>query len=197
MIGFSFFHLSIGMAILAAILIFLARQRRSFWYLLFFSIFWIYLLFVVSVIVFPIVPLSKEYWATFKPSVNLVPFYFGTCELPRLCLINVVGNILLTMPFGFGISFIAPLKPRDFLWLAISVGLACEGTQLAVSLAYRSVFRAVDINDVILNAIGVWVGYALFRVFGWLYLHTASRFATMNRHLFAYLYDVVRQSTAH
>ena len=30
--------------------------------------------------------------------------------------------------------------------------------------------HAVDINDVILNAIGALAGYGLFRGFGWLYL---------------------------
>ena len=194
MIRFSYLHLLIGLAVLAVLLIRFAHQGRGFWYLFSFSVFWVYLLFLVSVIVFPIVPLPDEIRGTFKPRLNLVPFYFGTCYLLRLCLLNIVGNILLTIPFGFGISFITPLKPRDFLWLGIATGLVLEGTQLVVSLAYRSAFRVVDINDVILNTIGVLVGYALFRILGQLYLSLTRRFSITSQPLFAYIYSVVRRS---
>ncbi len=195
MITFTYSHLLVGIAILAIILIFLGRQKRSFWYLLVFSAFWIYLLFVVSVIAFPIAPLPEEYWGSFKPSINLVPFYFGTCDMPGICLENIAGNVLLTVPFGFGISFLVCLKPRDFFWLAILVGLVFEVTQLILSLVFRSAFRAVDINDIILNATGVWFGYFFFRIFGSLYLYITQRFKVRHRFVFAYIYDVVRQST--
>ena len=101
------------------------------------------------------------------------------------------------MPFGFGISFLARLKPKDFLWLAILVGLVFEGTQLVISFIFRSGFRAVDINDVILNAAGVWLGYGLFRIFGYLYLYITKKFEVQHKFVFTYIYDVIHQSTEH
>ena len=107
---------------------------------------------------------------TFKPSINLIPFYFGSCgELPGACLMNIIGNILLTVPFGFGVSFVMRLKAKDILWLAIGVGLAFETIQLIVSVIFRSSFRSVDINDVILNAAGVLLGFVIFGIFVRLY----------------------------
>jgi glycopeptide antibiotics resistance protein len=114
--------------------------------------------------------------------------------MPRLCLRGIIENILLTIPFGFGISFILRLKSKDFLWLALLVGIVFETIQLIISLVFRSPFRAVDINDVILNAIGVWLGYGFFRIFGWLYLYITQKFEINNKNEFGYIYDVVRQS---
>ena len=127
--------------------------------------------------------------------VNLVPFYFGGCYYLPLCLRNIYLNILLTIPFGFGISFVAKVKHKDVIWVVVAVGLVFEFSQLIVSLVFRSPFRVVDINDVILNAVGVWLVYALFRIFGFLYLFVTKRFEMRHRFLFAYVYDVVRQSS--
>lgn len=194
MIEFTYSHLLLGIATLAVILIYLVKQNRSFWYLLFFSVFWIYLLYVASVIVFPIAPLSEEYYEIFKPRVNLIPLHFGTCDMPWLCSRDIVGNVLLTMPFGFGVSFIALLRSKDFVWLPLLVGVTLETAQLIISYLFRSPFRAVDINDVLLNAIGVWLGYSVFRVFGWLYVYITQKFKINNKYMFAYIYDIVRQS---
>jgi glycopeptide antibiotics resistance protein len=194
MIRFSYAHLVIGIVLLAVILLFMRVRKHDFWYLLFFSIFWLYLLFVVSVIVFPIVPLHGNDLEVFKPSINLVPFYFGGCYMPETCIRNVLGNILLTIPLGFGISFVARIKPRNILWLGILTGFIFEMTQLALSLMFHSAFRASDINDVILNAIGIWLGYGFFKIFGYLYLSITKRFEINHKYLLAYIYDVVRQS---
>ena len=52
----------------------------------------------------------------------------------------------------------------------VAVGLGLELSQLAASLAFQSSFHVADINDSILNAIGVLLGYAVFRILAWLYL---------------------------
>ena len=68
MIYFNYIHLLLGIAVLAATLIFLAKQKRSPWYLFFFSVFGIYLLFIVRMIVFPII--LGDYTEPFKPGIN-------------------------------------------------------------------------------------------------------------------------------
>lgn len=195
MIEFTYVHLFVGVAILVFILIFLWKQKRDLWYVFFFAAFGIYLLFVLSGVIFPLAPLPAEYAETFSPRLNWIPFYFGRCDMPELCLGGVIDNILLMIPFGFGISFIARLQAKDFLWLAPLVGIVFELIQLILSFAFRSALRATDINDVIFNAIGIWLGYGVFRIFGWLYLTGTQRFKINNKHLFAYIYNVVHQFT--
>jgi glycopeptide antibiotics resistance protein len=160
---FSRTDLLIGLVLLAVLLSLLWWRKHSFAYLLAFSLFWFYLLFVVSEIIFPLTP------DTGSPGFNLIPFNLGCSLGELLCLRNFVANILLTMPFGFGINFLVSLKPKNYFWLAPAVGLGLELSQLAASLAFKSSFHVADINDSILNAIGVLLGYAVFRMLGWLY----------------------------
>ena len=71
-------------------------------------------------------------------------------------------NFLLTIPFGIGLGYLK--KPRFLkmcLW-ALLVGLSLDGIQLVVKLATGTFYHAVDINDVILNSLGVLFGYFLY-----------------------------------
>lgn len=144
---------------------------------------------VVSVVVFPFVVLEGH--EAFKPSINLIPFYFGRCEMISLCMRDIFDNILLTIPFGFGISFVLWFKPKNIIWLAVAVGFVLEITQLVISFVFRSAFRSVDINDAMLNATGVLIGYCLFRSFGWVYLWITQRFGIKPKYIFASVYNIV------
>jgi glycopeptide antibiotics resistance protein len=198
LIEFDWYDLLIGIGILILFLPVLWWRRRNLSYLLFFSIFWIYLLAVVQAIFFPFTINTNDTGVIFSPSINLIPFYFGSCftYMPELCIRGIIENIILTIPFGFGINFLVRVKPRNFFWLAISVGLGFEFSQLVISLAFRSGFRAIDINDVILNATGVLLGYAFFRAFAWVYLKATEYFGIKHKWLFADIYDVVFQTQA-
>jgi glycopeptide antibiotics resistance protein len=184
-----------GIVALVAVLIFLRQKGKSISYLFFFSLFWLYLMQVVSVAVFPF-PIDIPY-EKFKPSINLVPFDFGHCD-PRgieQCFRQIYENVLLTIPFGFGINFIARIKPRHVFVLAAGVGAVLEFIQLAVSLIFHTSFRVIDINDVILNALGALIGYGVFRIFGWAYWHLLQRLQLQPRHIFAHIQEVTRPQT--
>ena len=167
----------IGVGVLVVILPFVWRRKHNWLYLLFFSVFWVYLLAAVQAVFFPFV-INTDRGAVFTPSVNLIPFYFGSCftNMPGLCARGLLENILLTMPFGFGLNFLVRVKPRNFIWIAIAVGVGFELAQLVISYVFKSSFRSVDINDAILNATGVLLGYGVFRVFAWAYLKVGKRF---------------------
>jgi glycopeptide antibiotics resistance protein len=191
LIDFDSSHLLICLLALAITLIVLWNQKKSFSYLFFLSAFWLYLIGVVSVVVFPIHIPDDKLYPNISLQMNLVPFDFGACDPPILCVKNIYENILLTIPFGFGISFISKIRPRNIYWLALAVGLMLEITQLVISLIVHSPFRVVDINDVLLNAIGVLIGYGLFRIFGKFYSAATHKFQIRHRHVFAYIYNVV------
>jgi glycopeptide antibiotics resistance protein len=194
----------VGLAILVVLLI--ALHRRGMFYLFFFSIFWVYLLVLVSVTVFPI-PLGMDagfkyttVWARIDSmfhysGLNLIPLYFGDCwDLPQACAIGIYENILMTVPFGFGINFIARLRTRDFIWLALTVGLVIETTQFALDLILGGVYRTVDVNDVLFNALGVWIGVGLFFGFAWLFMAITQRFELRHTGLLAYIQTVASQA---
>jgi glycopeptide antibiotics resistance protein len=196
LIRFDANDLLIGLVMLCICLVVLWQRKHNLPYLIFFSIFWIYMMVVVSIVIFPIA-INAANASTSAPRINLIPFYSGYCSIPRYCLFNIVGNLLLTTPFGFGLSFLVLVQLRQIPWIAITTGLGFELSQLIVSLIFRTAFRSVDINDAMLNAIGVLVGYALFRGFAWAYLRVAAHFDIQRRWLFADVFDVAAQACPH
>lgn len=207
MLDFEILAWLIGFLILVLLLPILWRQKRSPSYLFFFSVFWMYLLALISVAFFPI-PLDtgdagyrfNNVWDQIAHmqkynGINLIPLYFGACwELPRPCAIGIYENILMTVPFGFGINFITSLKPRHFPWLAVSLGIVIETAQFALDLTTGGGYRTVDANDVLFNAIGVLLGYGIFRIFAWLYLTMTRHFGINHTGLLAYIHDVANQA---
>ena len=194
----------IGIAILVVLLFVL--RRRGIFYLFFFSVFWVNLLVLVSVTVFPI-PFGMDggfrsgtIWSQidfmFRYSgLNLIPLYFGNCwDLPGACAAGIYENILMTVPFGFGINFITRLRKRDFVWLALAVGLVIEATQFALDLIFGGAYRSVDVNDVLFNALGVWIGVGLFLGFARLFMAITRRFEIRHTGLLAYVQIVASQA---
>lgn len=73
--------------------------------------------------------------------------------------INLVGNIVLLVPFGFLVPFVY----RNMTWkkslvLALAVPFVIEGLQVILHLGI------FDIDDVILNGLGVMIGYWMYRI---------------------------------
>jgi glycopeptide antibiotics resistance protein len=97
-------------------------------------------------------------------AANLVPF---STILPYLtgergwffAVINLVGNVALLVPVGLLLPFVV----RRCTWaMSLIVGIAC-GLAVEVSQAVLDVGH-FDVDDVILNALGVVVGYAAIEV---------------------------------
>jgi glycopeptide antibiotics resistance protein len=107
--------------------------------------------------------------------VNLIPGNYGNMFAdmaagmlsPNIVVWEIAGNILLTVPFGLGISLFYPARGRRILWLALAAGLVLEGIQFLIMVGIGPNVRAVDINDVLLNGLGVLIGYGLYRAVGW------------------------------
>jgi hypothetical protein len=76
-----------------------------------------------------------------------------------IAFINIAGNILLLVPIGFLVPFVyRNVTWKKMLALAIASGMTLEGMQ--------ALFRVgiFDIDDVILNGLGVITGYWSFTV---------------------------------
>lgn len=93
---------------------------------------------------------------------NLVPFkeimryQIGS----RLFIKNVIGNIVLFIPYGIFASLYAKLdKPWQALCLIFFASVTVETTQLLIG-------RVFDIDDILLNCIGGILGYGVYRALG-------------------------------
>ena len=179
---------------LAVLLVVFRLRKMSISRLLCCAIFGVYLIYAAEILFFPLhisggfAEMNRS--LPFLRDIYLNPFDFGpfgsfSDALPTLAL-----NILLTIPFGFGIRFVLPVRTRQIRWIAPAVGLAAEGTQLVISLLIGYVYRQIDTKDVLMNALGVVIGYALFLAFAWLYLSVTRHFRIPHAGLTAYVHDV-------
>jgi glycopeptide antibiotics resistance protein len=185
----------IALGILIVALIILWRRKHSLSYLLCFSFFGIYLLFAIEKVFFPIY-ISGQFVDVMRqqPSlldINLMPFYFGPFTTLSNALPGMILNIILTVPFGFGLNFIMQVRAKNFIWLAPAVGFGIESIQLIISLLLRYPYRVIDINDFLMNTLGVLVGYGVFRLFSRLYLWATKHFHIKHDGLSAYIYHIV------
>ncbi len=95
----------------------------------------------------------------FVPFKSIVPLLSGQGN-QLIAMVNLFGNIIPFMPIGL----LAPLVVRSLSWqkalvLGVATGLSMEVMEV--------VFRVgiFDVDDIILNAFGVMLGYGVFAMF--------------------------------
>ena len=76
----------------------------------------------------------------------------------RLFFRNIVGNIIMFIPFGFFTSYYLKLNHRRIIFYSTLV------VSIAIELIQLKIGRAFDIDDIILNMVGSLTGYYLYRV---------------------------------
>lgn len=108
-------------------------------------------------------------------------------------MFNHLLNIYLTIPFGFGINFIKPMRDKAILWMSVGVGLTIELLQLVLSLWIGFPYRVVDINDIMMNAVGVLLGYGFFKLFGLLFRKFTQKHKQPFTGLFSYIQSVIER----
>ena len=92
--------------------------------------------------------------------VNIIPFKekFRYEAGTYLFYKNILGNVLLFLPFGFFVGyFIKVKKVSVMLLLTFIVSLSIETIQLSIG-------RVFDVDDVILNVLGGLIGFILYKV---------------------------------
>ena len=97
---------------------------------------------------------SGDHGINFTLFKELTRYKFGSHLFYR----NVIGNIILFIPFGFLTSYYLDLdKKRYNLLFTILIATTIELIQLNIG-------RAFDVDDIILNVVGSFIGYLLYRL---------------------------------
>lgn len=128
----------------------------------------IYAALVIKVLVFKEIPTIRIGNLMFNlggtntsGSTNFVPFKTVFLYLRDgyglITLLNLVGNVIAFVPVGFLVPFVyMHMTWKKSLVLAVATGLAMEGMEVLFRVGI------FDIDDVMLNALGVMVGYWVF-----------------------------------
>ena len=104
-------------------------------------------------------PLIYDASTAFPFRVNLIPFVnLFDYDSRRDLLLNVIGNTAMFIPSGIVLPII--YKKLNNIWKVVTAGmlisLCIEIIQLPFSV------RASDVDDLILNTLGVVIGYGIY-----------------------------------
>ncbi|MBQ6538911.1 MAG: VanZ family protein [Bacilli bacterium] len=95
-------------------------------------------------------------WSTnnFVPFKEILRYDIGSA----LFFKNIIGNILLFLPFGFFVGYI--IKSKDII-LPLIICIVCS---ISVETVQLYIGRVFDVDDIILNVIGGLAGYFVYRI---------------------------------
>lgn len=152
------------------------RSKKGLAYLIFFTIFYVYIVKVLDYTLFQFqsLVLLKYFMPnlilngqTAGQDLNLIPLITLTPQDLKTSLLN----ILLLIPFGFGLPFITNYRMQKIVVMGALFSILIEFMQLITGHVAKITFRIADINDVIFNTVGVAIGYILFVGFVRIYRH--------------------------
>lgn len=132
------------------------------------SLFLAYLTGVAAVTCFPVI---YDAGVVEKADVNLLPFATIASLIQSMFtgasystpLLQLVGNIVLAIPYGVCLGFLVKRKTWwKLLLFAPLLSVSVELIQLILGLSTATMYRAVDIDDVLLNTFGAWIGIGVF-----------------------------------
>lgn len=125
---------------------------------------------------FRVVTFQDVSWSSsnFIPFEEMFRYEFGT----KLFYKNVVGNMLMFVPYGFFIAyFLKTKKPWLVLLLTTLVSITIEITQLLIG-------RVFDVDDIILNIVGGVSGYIIY----YLFVKIKSKIGLLQKQ---YIYNII------
>lgn len=108
---------------------------------------------------FNVVGIPGLQYLIWHPAVNLVPF---SDELNRRYIFQLTMNAVMFLPFGF---FLPVLWKKCRSWRVTT--LAGLLTSALIEFLQLFSFRATDVDDLIMNTLGAFLGY----IGAWLFLH--------------------------
>lgn len=90
----------------------------------------------------------------FVPFKEIFRYEFGD----RLFVKNIIGNVILFIPYGFFASLYVNIKKgKTAFFLVLLASVAIEFTQLGIG-------RVFDVDDIILNVLGGMIGFYIYRM---------------------------------
>lgn len=138
------------------------RKKRGVWFFVFFTIMYVYIVLVIKITQFPIYndPEMMEAWGGIQlgRDINLIPLKDAFNRSGLL-------NIIMTIPFGFLMPFLHRCNYKKSIEYGFALGVSIETLQLIVGVIIGYTTRIVDVNDVIFNTCGTFLGYLIFLLF--------------------------------
>ncbi|AZN42639.1 VanZ family protein [Paenibacillus albus] len=145
------------------------NNRERLQTVILYGVFICYLILLTKILILSRVSLADLFdgQRTVVRSINLIPFHSisefvagSSANLKRFAFGNVAGNIFIFIPFGVYLSVLKRNKSviHNLLFIGI-VSICVEIIQGLLGIG------TADIDDVILNGLGGWIGIAVYKLF--------------------------------
>lgn len=139
---------------------------------IFTNLFVIYLFLLIGITLLPVyiggLPHLQELSFIERCNIHFVPFidYFNGSIYFRAIIRNVIGNLLLLMPFTLYLcaKYEKVRNLKSSAKLALLISLSIELIQLIMNILGLSDMRAVHVEDLILNTIGGIIALYIFKL---------------------------------
>ena len=120
---------------------------------------------IIGLAIFPIMVINNpEDYTEFYVRNNYIPFSSINDLLEHdyymVPLRNIIGNILLFMPFGFMLTL--KFKRMNSLFSVSLIGFSCSLLIEVIQLNLPN--RAFDTDDIILNTLGTSLGFLMYKL---------------------------------
>lgn len=104
-------------------------------------------------------PLPFDASQIYPFKLNLIPLSnLFDFESSKAALLNIIGNVAMFIPSGIVLPIV--YKRFDSFWKTVGVGFAISLSIELIQLLFYT--RTTDTNDLILNTIGVMIGYGIY-----------------------------------
>ena len=125
---------------------------------------------IYAMLLFYVVTFQDVNYGTnnFIPFKEIFRYEIGS----KLFIKNIVGNIILFIPFGLFVSYLLKTR-RTYTIIVISIV-----TSGVIEYTQSQIGRTFDIDDILLNVVGGFVGFLLYLIIDILEDHLPSFFKT-------------------
>jgi glycopeptide antibiotics resistance protein len=124
----------------------------------------VYVICLIEVVLFPL-PDQKTIASMDGYSGQFVPLKFIydiLTERSLTSILQVMLNVLMTVPFGFFLKFFLDVKRKNIIFMTFILSFVIEIAQLTgLFFIYPGSYRLFDVDDLMLNTLGGFIGIIL------------------------------------
>lgn len=159
----------LGVILLIAYIIYAIILKRSIKRIIVNCIFIAYLIGVAIVTLFSIVYDDPVEYTDIITWYNFIPFKTISSAfhngITATAVTQIIGNIIMSVPFGVIVLMLFNI-PQWWkkLLIALSFTASIELIQMLIGMAIGNMYRNIDIDDIILNLLGVIIGYGIYAI---------------------------------
>ena len=159
--------------LLACFIVYKIKKHNKYKFI-FIALLTLYILCVIKVVFLPLSVFDQDFINEYlKPEIDYVPYYqlvplksINMVLDSPLWYIQILGNILLLLPLSVFIGFMLGERGRilKICLIGMMTSVIIEAVQLIIDLLTNYPNKVMDIDDFILNSIGVIIGAICFNL---------------------------------